>query len=202
MNDAVVEYFKKHDQRDYISKILTELLPIYNITTKNRICHFLAQCCHESNDFLTLEENLHYSANSLLKVFPKYFKNIEIAKQYEQQPKKIANLIYANRMGNGNTESGEGFKYIGRGVIQLTGKANYSKLSQAIYKNNSLLENPEIIAKDLKIAILAGLWFWDSNKLNIIADSDNILLITKKINGGINGLEDRKNKLIKFQNLF
>jgi|LauGreDrversion4_2_1035121.scaffolds.fasta_scaffold22766_3 putative chitinase len=201
MHNIITEYFKKHPKKEEIANILLELFPIYNITTKNRICHFLSQSCHESADFSILQENLNYSAESLLKVFPKYFKDINIAKEYERKPEKIANVIYANRMGNGDQKSGDGFKFIGRGVIQLTGKNNYKLFSESIYKNDFLLHNPTIVAKDLKIAILTGLWFWDVNKLNILADTDNLLLITKKINGGTHGIEDRKSKLIKFQNL-
>ena len=193
--------FEKHPKKQEINNILLDLLPQYQITTQNRICHFLSQTCHESLDFTILEENLYYKSETLLKVFPKYFKDLNTAKEYEKKPEKIANLIYANRMGNGNTQSGDGFKYIGRGVIQLTGKENYNKFSQAIYNNNFLIDNPYLIAKDLKLAILVGCWFWQINNLNDLADKDNCLAITKKINGGTHGIVDRQERLKKYKSI-
>jgi putative chitinase len=167
---------------------LSELLPAHDINTKPRISTFLAQCIHESNGFKSLEENLNYRASSLRKVFKKYFPTDEFASLYEHKPEMIANRVYANRMGNGPETSGDGYKYHGRGIIQLTGKNNYLSLSLDI----------QIPIDDLPMylvtpygAVHSACWFWNKNKLNKYADENDMITITKKINGGFNGLEDR-----------
>ena len=171
---------------------LNKVLPENNIDTPLRVAHFLAQVIHESGHFKTNVENLNYSASALQSVFKKYFPNETLANQYARQPEKIANRVYANRMGNGDEASGDGWKYRGRGLIQLTGFNNYKQCKDEmkidIVKNPDLLLVPEY-------ALKSACWFWNKNNLNQYADKDDIITITKRINGGTNGLEDRKANL-------
>jgi len=159
-----------------------------NLNSVNRQAAFLAQCAHESGSFCHVAENLNYSAEGLVKIFHKYFADIAAATPYARQPEKIANKVYANRMGNGDEHTGDGFKFRGRGFIQLTGHDNYSKCGHDIGKdlNNypEYLETPEG-------ALASALWFWNNNHLSDLADHDDILHITKKINGGTIGLDER-----------
>jgi putative chitinase len=170
---------------------LAQLLPDYEINTPQRIAAFIAQCAHESGGFMVLKENLNYKAATLRKIFPKYFPTDEMANQYAAMPNKqeaIANLVYANRMGNGDVSSGDGFRYCGRGLIQLTGKSNYTWFAA------SISISVEEAAEDLQTfegAAQSACWFWESNNLNQWADKGDILTLTKKINGGTIGLEDR-----------
>jgi putative chitinase len=167
---------------------LSQLLPDYEINTAKRIASFVAQCAHESGSFVFLTENLNYKAESLMKVFPKYFKDMATAKAYEKQPEKIANKIYADRMGNGNEASGDGWRYRGRGLIQLTGKTNYTWFAA------SLEISPEEAAEYTQTfegAAQSACWFWETNKINQFADSGDIVTMTKRINGGTIGLDDR-----------
>jgi putative chitinase len=167
---------------------LSQLLPDYEINTAKRIAAFVAQCAHESGNFVFLTENLNYKAESLLKVFPKYFKDMATAKAYEKKPEKIANKIYADRMGNGNEASGDGWRYRGRGLIQLTGKTNYTWFAA------SLEISPEEAAEYTQTfegAAQSACWFWETNKINQFADSGDIVTMTKRINGGTIGLDDR-----------
>jgi putative chitinase len=165
------------------------VLPKYNITTVERVAAFLAQCGHESADFTVLKENLNYSAEGLSKVFPKRFPTVAAAQPYNRNPEKIANKIYADRMGNGPEASGEGYKFRGRGAIQLTGKENYSKFAASVGKT---LDEAVAYTETLDGAIESACWFWTTNKLNDIADKNDIVTLTKRINGGTIGLEDRK----------
>ena len=179
----------------------SEVLPRYEITTVERVAAFLAQCGHESADFTTLKENLNYSAEGLSKVFPKRFPTVAAAQPYNRNPEKIANKIYADRMGNGPEASGEGYKFRGRGAIQLTGKENYSKFAASVGKT---LDEAVSYCETLDGAIESACWFWNTNKLNDIADKNDIVTLTKRINGGTIGLEDRKhhfeNNLIVLSN--
>ncbi len=156
---------------------------------KKRAAAFVAQIAHESGGFNFVKENLNYSAKGLMGTFKKYFPNEAIAKQYERQPEKIANRVYANRMGNGDEASGDGYKYCGRGLIQLTGKQNYTKfagdLGLSVDETVAYLETPEG-------AVSSAGWFWDQNNLNQWCDKDDFVTLTKRINGGTIGLEDRK----------
>lgn len=166
------------------------VFPKYEINTVNRVAGFLAQCGHESVDFTVLKENLNYSADGLNKIFPKYFKNAgRDSSGYARNPEKIANVVYANRMGNGDTASGEGWKFRGRGAIQLTGKDNYSRFAKAIEKT---LDETVEYTETLQGAIESACWFWKANGLNSVCDSNDVVHMTKKINGGTIGLEDRK----------
>jgi len=170
--------------------IMKTLLPKYSINTENRVAGFLAQCGHESLQFTVLKENLNYSSDALNRVFPKYFKNAgRDATEYHRQPEKIANVIYANRMDNGDTASGDGFRFCGRGVIQLTGRSNYTRFGESINKS------PEEVVEYLGTkqgALESACWFWSTNGLNRYADSQDVVGMTKRINGGTIGLEDRK----------
>lgn len=163
-----------------------------------RAAHFFAQCAHESGNFAFLTENLNYTAEQLTKTWPKLFP-FEIATQYAKQPEKIANRAYGGRIGNGPETSGDGWKYRGRGAIQLTGKDNYSAFAKA-YNRPDALENPDIVSGEL--AFESAMFFFDKNKLWDICDKgvndDIILQLTKKINGGTLGLEERKEKTYKY----
>ena len=167
---------------------LNEILPDYEINTPQRVAAFIAQCAHESGGFKFLTENLNYRAVTLRKVFPKYFPSDELAQAYEKQPAKIANRIYGGRMGNGPEESGDGWKFCGRGLIQLTGKDNYSRYAQSL--EISLDEASEHLTT-FEGCVQSAAWFWENNNLNDLADKGDILTMTKRINGGTLGLDDR-----------
>ena len=166
---------------------------------KNRAAHFFAQCAHESGNWKATSENLNYGAKGLRGIFGKYFPTDALARAYERQPQKIANKVYANRMGNGPESSGDGWKFRGRGFLQLTGHDNYEALSRYINRPD-IMENPDLVAGEL--AIESALWFFDRNKLWSICDQGindaAILQLTKRINGGTHGLDDRKLKTKKY----
>ena len=154
-----------------------------------RLAGFLAQTAHESGGYNFIKENLNYSAKGLRGTFGKYFPNDEIAKQYERKPERIANRVYGNRMSNGPEESGDGYRFCGRGLIQLTGRANYTKFAQDL---NMSLEDTIAYLETPNGAVASAGWFWDNNKLNQYCDSGDFVTLTKRINGGTIGLEDRK----------
>ena len=156
---------------------------------EKRIAAFLAQVAHESGGFNAVVENLNYGAKGLMTTFKKYFPNEQIAKEYERKPEKIANRVYANRMKNGPEESGDGYTFRGRGLIQLTGRDNYTRFANAVGK--SLVEAVKFLETPEGAVTSAG-WFWDNNKLNIYCDKEDFVGLTKRINGGTLGLEDRK----------
>lgn len=171
---------------------LAQLLPDYEINTPRRIAAFIAQCAHESGGFTALRENLNYKAVTLRKIFPKYFPTDEMAQQYASMPNKqqaIANLVYANRMGNGPPESGDGWRFAGKGLIQLTGKDNYTWFAASL---GISVEEAAQYLETFEGAAQSACWFWETNKLNQWADAGDILMLTKRINGGTIGLEDRK----------
>ncbi len=187
--DQLKQIIPKNQYVSYWYTALQQLLPQYEINTPDRIAAFLAQCAHESGGFVFIKENLNYRWQSLRKVFPKYFPTDALAQQYEKQPQKIANRVYANRMGNGPEESGDGYKFCGRGLIQVTGRENYSWFAA------SLQISPEEASEYMETfegAAQSACWFWESNNLNQWADKQDILTLTKRINGGTIGLEDRK----------
>lgn len=167
---------------------LCKILPDYDITSVARVAAFMAQTAHESGGYKALKENLNYRAVTLRKVFPKYFPSDDIANAYAQKPEMIANRVYGGRMGNGDEHSGDGFRYCGRGLIQLTGKDNYTRFAESI--ETSVEELPEFLAT-FEGAIQSACWFWEVNNLNQWADSSDMLTLTKRINGGTIGLEDR-----------
>jgi putative chitinase len=160
----------------------------FNILTPIQKASFIGQCGHECGQFKVLEENLNYRAETLMKLWSKRFPTLEIANQYAKNPKKIANMVYSNRMGNRDEASGDGYRFRGRGCIQLTGHANYFHAGQAC--GQDFVMEPDLVATPQYAAMTAG-WFWDLHRLNQYADSQNYVLMTKKINGGTIGLNDR-----------
>lgn len=185
---------KRNKNIDELCAVLNKVLPKYNINTTKRIAAFLSQCGHESGDFTILKENLNYSADGLMRIFKKYFPTIQSTNSYARNPEKIANKVYANRMGNGPESSGDGYKFRGRGAIQLTGKENYDAFAKSIGKN---LDETIAFCETLEGAIESACWFWTKNNLNRFVDSDNIVGLSKAINGGTIGLEER----IKYYNM-
>ena len=184
------EFFEDTDE-DIIQRFVEDLntiMEFYEINNKQRISMFLAQVGHESGGLRTIKENLNYSADRLKVIFPKYFRGVDPA-PFARNPEKIANRVYANRMGNGDEASGDGYRYCGRGLIQLTGKSNYQAFAQDM--GWTLEEATEAMGTEEGACWSAG-WFWDSRELNQLADKGDILTVTKKINGGTIGLEDRK----------
>lgn len=177
---------------------ITKTAEKYSINTNLRMCHFLAQILHESGNFVAVKENLNYSAEGLTKTFPKYFPTNESAIAYAKKPEKIANKVYSNRMGNGDETSGDGFKFCGKGYIQITGKENYTALAKDT--GIDCVNHPELLLLPENAIISAG-WYWNSRKLNAFADADDIVTITKKINGGTIGIDDRKAKLLKCKSI-
>jgi len=177
---------------------LNKVLPENKIDTPLRVCHFLAQIIHESGHLRYNSENLNYSASALKSVFKKYFPTDELANKYARQPEKIANRVYANRMGNGNEASGDGWKMRGRGLIQLTGYDNYKKCGE--YFNIDLIKTPDLLLVP-EYSIKSACWYWNTRKLNDLADKDDIIGITKKVNGGLNGIESRKEILGRAKNI-
>jgi putative chitinase len=186
---------------DSVLAQLPETITKFELNTPLRLSHFLAQAGHESGGFKAVTENLNYGAKGLRGVFGKYFTTDAKALEYERKPEKIANLVYGNRMGNGSEATGEGFKFRGRGYIQLTGKANYQLFDKVVAED--LITNPDLVAT--KYPLLSAAWFFHKNGLHKIADegfTDSVVTkITKRVNGGTNGLADRLKHFKKFYNL-
>lgn len=176
---------------DYWYSALEKCLPDYDINTPERVAAFIAQCAHESGNFRMLKENLNYKAPTLRKIFPKYFPTDELAAQFAAMPNRqeaIANRVYSGRMGNGPEATGDGWRFCGRGLIQLTGRNNYQAFADSI--ETAINDIPEYLAT-FEGAVQSACWFWETNNLNKWADSGDILTLTKRINGGTIGLEDR-----------
>jgi len=189
--EQLKQILPKNPYIDHWFDALSKLLPDYEINTPQRMAAFLAQCAHESGGFTALKENLNYKAATLRKIFPKYFPTDEIANQYANMPNKqqaIANKVYASRMGNGDEASGDGYRYCGRGLIQLTGKDNYSWFAASLEIS---VEEAAQYLETFEGAAQSACWFWETNNLNQWADKGDILTLTKRINGGTIGLEDR-----------
>ena len=189
--DHLKQLLPKNPYIDQWYEALSQLLPDYEINTPQRIAAFMAQCAHESGGFTALKENLNYRAPTLRKVFGKYFPNDDIANEYANKPNKqeaIANRVYANRMGNGDEASGDGFRYCGRGLIQLTGKDNYSWFAASL---NITPDEASEYLQTFEGAAQSACWFWETNNLNKFADAGDIKGMTKVINGGYIGLDDR-----------
>jgi len=178
----------KNPHVDHWHEALDQLLDDYDINTPLRVAHFVAQCAHESGNFVFIKENLNYKAASLQKIFGKYFPTGELAAQYANKPEKIANRIYANRMGNGNEASGDGYRYCGRGLIQLTGKDNYTFFAGSL---SIPVEEASDYLATFEGAAQSACWFWEQNNLNRFADANDVKGLTRAINGGYIGLEDR-----------
>jgi putative chitinase len=181
---------------------LTNAMERYDINTPLRQAHFLAQIGHESNGFKSVKENLNYSVEGLLKTFSRSRISEADANKYGRKAgqaanqEMIANIVYGREWGRknlGNTQEGDGWRFIGRGLVQVTGRANYTQLNKAL--NFDLLNRPERIAEDNLISAMAAAFFWHSHGLNDLADRDDVVAITRRINGGLHGLEDRKRRL-------
>lgn len=194
-----INKLKGHVPDGVLSQI-PEVMEKFQINTPLRLCHFLAQCGHESGNFKAVTENLNYSAKALTSTWPKRFPP-EIAEKYARQAEKIANRAYADRMENGPEASGDGWKYRGRGFIQLTGKTNYKAFDKFVTEN--ILEQPELVAT--KYPLMSAAWFWNSRSLNTDADKGDtdavVTTITKKVNGGTLGLPDRIKHFKEFYEL-
>ena len=195
-----LERLKGHIPDSVISQI-PETAAKFGIDTPLRLAHFLAQCGHESGGFKATQENLNYSASGLKGIFGKYFKEAGLAEQYQRNPQKIASRVYGGRMGNGPESTGDGFKFRGRGYIQLTGKDNYTAFGRAI--NEDLTVNPDKVATHY--ALLSAAWFFTKNGLHKMADggaTDAVVTqITKRVNGGTIGLADRIKHFKEYYNL-
>jgi putative chitinase len=187
--DLKLEKLKGHIPESVLSMI-PETAEKFQINTPLRLAHFLAQCGHESGGFRAVQENLNYSSDGLKKIFPKYFPG-NLSESYARQPQKIASKVYGGRMGNGDESTGEGFKFRGRGYIQLTGKNNYDAFGKSI--NEDVLSNPDIVAT--KYPLLSAAWFFNKNGLHKMADEGStdvvVTKITRRVNGGTIGLADR-----------
>ena len=189
--EQLKQLLPKNPYVDHWHRALAQLLPDYEINTPQRIAAFIAQCAHESGGFMVLKENLNYRAETLRKIFPKYFPTDAMAAEYAAKPNKqeaIANLVYANRMGNGGPETGDGYRYCGRGLIQLTGKSNYSWFAASL---DIPVEEASEYLQTFEGAAQSACWFWENNNLNRFADVGDIKGLTKAINGGFIGLDDR-----------
>jgi putative chitinase len=204
INESTINGFNLEKLRGVIPDSVIEQIPDtakkFNITNVLRLSHFLAQCSHESGNFTAVRENLNYSATGLKKTFSKYFPG-KLSESYARQPEKIANRVYANRMGNGDESSGDGYKFRGRGYIQLTGKDNYSIFDKSV--DEKILENPDLVAT--KYPLMSAAFFFNKNNLWTICDkgsSDDVVTqVTKRVNGGVNGLDDRIKKFKKYYGL-
>jgi putative chitinase len=184
-----LDKLKGHIPDSVIAQI-PDVMTQFKIDTAVKLSHFLAQCGHESGGFKVVNENLNYGAKGLLTIFKRYFPTEAKAKEYERKPEKIANLVYGGRMGNGAEPTGEGYKYRGRGYIQLTGKANYTEFDKVV--TESIIDNPDLVAT--KYPLLSAAWFFHKNCLGKCADASDasVLAVTRCVNGGTIGLADRQ----------
>jgi putative chitinase len=187
--EQLAQLIPQNPNTDQWTDALNKLLPGYEINTPERVAAFVAQCAHESGGFKFLKENLNYRAESLMRTWPKHFPTQEIADQYARQPERIANRAYANRMGNGDEASGDGWRYSGRGLIQLTGRNNYQAFADSI---KMPVEQVPAYLETFEGAVESACWFWNTNRLNQYADSGDIDTMTRRINGGLHGIDDRR----------
>ena len=183
---------------DNVYNEIPSVINKFQINTSIRLTHFLSQCAHESGGFKLIMENLNYSTKGLLTIFPKYFKDVSLAETYNRKPEKIASRAYGNRMGNGDESTGDGWRYRGRGYIQLTGKGNYIQFDSFV--EDDIIKNPDLVAT--KYPLLSAAWFFNKNGINIVsdrgADVEVVKSVTKKVNGGFNGLQDRQKYFDKY----
>jgi putative chitinase len=197
---AQIKDLYPHSRDDIVNSIIENILDLgdkYDINSPIRVAHFLAQAAHESGGFRVIEENLNYSAQGLEKIFPKYFRDLD-SSEYAHKPESIANVVYANRMGNGDTSSGDGYRFRGRGLIQLTGRDNYSAIATDLEVQIDDIVNYLTTADG---ALESAAWFWQKNGINQIADADDVTAVTKKVNGGTIGLEDRQEHTEEFKQI-
>jgi len=186
---TAIQLQKLHIGSEWVDPI-NETFEKFKIETRRQQAAFIAQCQHESGNFKLLSENLNYRAETLMKLWPKRFPTLDFANQYSRNPKKIANSVYSGRMGNRDEASGDGYRFRGRGCIQLTGHANYFHAGQAL--GVDFVMEPDLVATPKYAALTAG-WFWSTHDCNRLAEEANWTALTKKINGGVIGLEDRIN---------
>lgn len=184
---------------DTVITQIPEVMTKFGINDPVKLSHFLAQCGHESGGFKVVNENLNYGAKGLRTIFKKYFPDDATALLYERKPEKIANIVYGNRMGNGDKASGDGWKFRGRGYIQLTGKSNYAEFDKVVTEN--IVENPDLVAT--KYPLLSAAWFFHKNCLGKCKDATDasVLAVTKCVNGGTIGLPDRQKHFKEYYNL-
>lgn len=188
--DMVIEMLRGNEEAEDWYDAMCEILPLWEVDTPARVAMFIAQCGHESNNFRVLSENLNYSAKALNAIFGKYFERAgRDAEPYHRKPRKIANVIYANRMDNGDTDSGDGWRFRGGGILQLTGRYNYTKFGEDVEMSP---EAAVEYVRTKKGALDSACWFWDTNDINKYADARDVKGATKRINGGYIGLEDRQ----------
>tara|TARA_B100000683_G_scaffold250340_1_gene265363 strand:- start:73 stop:921 length:849 start_codon:yes stop_codon:yes gene_type:complete len=193
------ELIHRDDWKDWY-EAMCEILPLWGVDTVERVAGFIAQCGHESGGFRVLSENLNYSAKALNTIFPKYFRRAgRDANTYHRKPEMIANVIYANRMDNGDTESGDGWRFRGGGILQLTGRYNYTQFGKAVEMSP---EEAVDYVRTKKGALDSACWFWDTNNINKYCDNQDIVGMTKRINGGTIGLDDRKKHYIHALDVF
>ena len=197
--DQLAQVIPGNPYVDHWYNALAQALPDYDINTPARVAAFLAQCGHESGGFTAIKENLNYKAESLVRVWPRYFPNMDVANQYAHNQEKIANRAYANRMGNGPEESGDGYRFCGRGLIQLTGRSNYQAFADSLQIS---IDDASEYLKTFEGCVQSACWFWEANNLNQYADSGDILTMTKRINGGVLGLDDRTARYQKALRVF
>ena len=188
--DQLAQILPGNPYIDHWTEALNKILPDYGIDTPQRVAAFLAQTAHESGGYSALHENLNYKAESLARVWPRYF-NAGNANQYAHNPEAIANRAYANRMGNGDEASGDGWRYCGRGLLQVTGKSNYQAFADSV---GMAVEDAPAFLQTFEGAVQSACWFWENNNLNQYADSGDFVTMTKRINGGTLGLDDRTNR--------
>jgi len=193
------ELIHRDDWKEWY-EAMCEILPLWGVDTVERVAGFIAQCGHESGGFRVLSENLNYSAKALNTIFPKYFRRAgRDANPYHRKPEMIANVIYASRMDNGDTASGDGWRFRGGGILQLTGRYNYTEFGKAVEMSP---EEAVDYVRTKKGALDSACWFWDTNNINKYCDNQDIVGMTKRINGGTIGLDDRKKHYIHALDVF
>jgi putative chitinase len=196
--DQLAQILPGNPYVEHWTDALNKILPDYDITTPQRVAAFLAQTAHESGGYSALHENLNYTAQSLCRVWPSHF-TADIADQYAHNPERIANRAYAGRMGNGDEASGDGWNFCGRGLLQVTGRVNYQALADSLQMN--IADVPAFL-QTFEGAVQSACWFWENNNLNAYADSGDFVTMTKKINGGTLGLDDRQHRYLQAMQVF
>ena len=196
--DQLAQILPGNPYVEHWCEALNKILPDYDISTPQRVAAFLAQTAHESGGYTALHENLNYQAASLCKVWPSHF-NESIADQYAHNPEKIANRAYAGRMGNGDEASGDGWNFCGRGLLQVTGRVNYQAFADSVQMN---IDDVPAFLQTFEGAVQSACWFWENNNLNQYADNGDFVTMTKKINGGTLGLDDRQHRYLQAMQVF
>ena len=196
--DQLAQILPGNPYVDHWCEALNKILPDYDISTPQRVAAFLAQTAHESGGYTALHENLNYTAQSLCRVWPSHF-NESIANDYAHNPEKIANRAYVGRMGNGDEASGDGWNFCGRGLLQVTGRVNYQAFADSLQMN---INDVPAFLQTFEGAVQSACWFWENNNLNQYADNGDFVTMTKKINGGTLGLDDRQHRYLQAMQVF